>query len=177
MRHAKQLKKRIDKADDPAVIEQLRHELHVAEVDQAYAQHFPHAETYISLYPKAQRTEDEDTPAAETTSKADRPPMWATIEKAMEEGPQALKKLRERRLLDDSTTEQKKSQQDKKLAPTQAREPSASASQKTNKPSAMKTGGKEGGQQPMNRRQRRQLMRQMAPVGGDSDNEGESFFE
>lgn len=179
MRHAKQLKKRIDKADDPATVEQLQHELHVAEVDQAYAQHFPHAETYISLFPKAQqRTEDEAASAAESTSKSQKPPMWAVIEKAMEEGPQALKKIRERRPLDETAAEKKKKQHDNKPASTEGRAPSTSASQKmNNKPLPMKLGGKQGGQQPMNRRQRRQLMREMAPVGGDDENEGESFFE
>jgi hypothetical protein len=178
MRHAKQLKKRIDKADDPATVEQLQHELHVAEVDQAYAQHFPHAETYISLFPKAQRTEDEAASAAESTSKSQKPPMWAVIEKAMEEGPQALKKIRERRPLDETAAEKKKKQHDNKPTSTEGRAPSTSASEKmNNKPLPMKLGGKQGGQQPMNRRQRRQLMREMAPVGGDGENEGESFFE
>lgn len=172
MRLVKQTKKKLDQESDPKVIKQLKHELHVAEVDEAYAQHYPHAEAYISLYPKASSSKDEESPATEATHEAERPPIWTVIEQAMAKGSGALKEIRERRVPSESTSEPKKLQYE------QQKPSGRSAASKSETPGSKEKVKKHSGQQPMNRRERRKLMREMAPAeGGGDDGNNESFFE
>lgn len=191
MRLAKRLKKRLDKATDAKEIERLRHQLHVAEVDEAYAQHFPHSEPYINLYAKSKsksepEEEEEDTSAGETVLGTERPSIWTTIEEAMKEGPQALKKIRERRPVEEqATTEPREAQKEEKLTvPPQSRKGATSVPpNKSDKyppvrpPAVVQKPGQNGKAPAMNRRERRRLMREAAAKSGEDKNEGESFFE
>lgn len=65
--------------------------MHIAEVDLNYTQYHPLSETYISLYPQKKGGGEEETNVEETTTK---PPMWAEVEKCMEDG--TLNRLRNR---------------------------------------------------------------------------------
>jgi hypothetical protein len=179
MRHVKQLRRKIEKTSDPEDLQKLERELHVAEVDEAYALNYPHAEPYISLYKKEK--DDDGVPEAKSSGDAQRPPMWATVEKAMEGGPDALKALRERRSPDESTGSAQS-----KGAPNKPRvkKPTPLSQQlkppvRPPPPAAVKAVGKDGEQPPMNRRERRALMRKTAPpVQRDEDeDDGEGFFE
>lgn len=67
--------------------------MHITEVDLNYSQYYPLSERYISLYPPKgadgpEQDESEDIEAQE------KPPMWAEIERRMEEG--TLMQLRNR---------------------------------------------------------------------------------
>lgn len=178
MRQIKQLKSKISKTSDPDDIKRLQKELHVAEVDEAYTVNYPHAEAYISLYTKQKGGKQDagEAPAAKATGEAERPPMWNTVEKAMEEGPESLKELKERRSPDESTANTQlrgASSKSRVQKPTQATEKPAA-----NRPAPPPT-GKHGKQPQLNRRERRKLMHKIAPPAHKSDDEddGEGFFE
>jgi hypothetical protein len=66
--------------------------MHVAEVDLNYTHYHPLTETYISLYP--QKKEDEGGSESTGEGTRSKPPMWAEVEKCMEEG--TLDRLRNR---------------------------------------------------------------------------------
>ena len=117
---AKQLKRQIEQATDPEERAALEKDLHIAEVDAHYARYFPFLERYVSLYPiakkeKESQMDDEEKEAhekslAKLALHAPRPPLWATVEKAMEEGQEALQRLRDRRTDADTVAQpQKKS--------------------------------------------------------------------
>lgn len=95
----KQLKKRLEKADEPEDKSSLEKELHIADVDWYYTKYFPFMEPYISLYPAGKTKEEEpgDEPIAKRALHAERPPVWKEIEEAVEEGPGALEAIQERR--------------------------------------------------------------------------------
>lgn len=188
MRQAKQVKSKMAKTSDPEELQKLQHELHIFEVDEAYTLYYPHAETYISLYgkPKEGKEDGDEAPSAKAGGEAGRPPMWATIEKAMEEGQEALKSLRERQSPDESADNAQprgssSKTQAKKPKPTQPKstQPSKPAKPATSQPAPVT--GKHGkdGKQPQNRRERRALMRKLAPAGNKDEDEddGEGFFE
>lgn len=203
MRLAKRLKKQLDKATDAEEVNRLKQELHVAEVDEAYAQYSPLAETYISLYPKsntkAQSSEqEEETPAADALLQTERPPVWTTIEEALKEGSQALAKVRDRKEATEGQEakktppqqqqqkqRQKTHKEDKRGSSTSqgGRKGPAASMQDTSgnyppiRPPAVVPGGRGTGQSKapaMNRRERRRLMREMEE---EEKFEGESFFE
>lgn len=98
---AKQLRKQIEQATDPDEIAGLKADLHIAEVDTNYAIYFPFMERYISLYTVAKEakesTAEEKAALAKLALHAPRPPMWSVVEKAMEQGEDALLKLQQRR--------------------------------------------------------------------------------
>lgn len=188
MRLAKQLRKKIEKCEDKDEKEQLEKDLHIVEVDEAYAQYFPLAETYISIYPNAKAQESDETEegkaaATQAVLKAERPPMWQEVERVMTEGPRALNQLRERRpQLDSRTparkaaaaTTQKSGPRDQTGLDAFKSRPQASATA-----AAVPTTNKNG--QPLNRRERRKLMHKGIPVvqqsdGDDDDDEG-GFLE
>ncbi|KAF5019365.1 hypothetical protein F66182_8633 [Fusarium sp. NRRL 66182] len=195
----KQLRKKIGQTEstEREEIEGLKRDLHVAEVDEAYTHHFPHAEPYISLYTnvKSDKDEDEDDDKLDYTPlkhrgllHTERPPIWSEIEQAMKEGPHALRNLRERRLTEDlQERPQSESQQNKLKAPkTTDKAASSSKAQPRQqaKPDTAKdktapyTKGKAG--VPMNRRERRRQMHQTAQhaVKSDDDDSDEGgFFE
>lgn len=187
MRLAKQVRRKIEKNDVPEDLKDLKHDLHVAEVDEAYTQHFPHAEAYISLYtnsrPEAAGEDGEESTTAKDLLKTPRPPMWKTVEEAMKEGPGALRRLRERRPQNDSPAEcrtERKAQKSKpatRVANATIREQQRQPRQETKEKSS--TLRKEQHQTGLNRRERRRQMHQAkAPVvqsEGDSDDGG--FFE
>jgi hypothetical protein len=102
---ARQLRKQIEQAADPTEIAALKADLHIAEVDSHYARYFPFLEAYVSLYPLAKKAKESKTDEDEETDEkslaklalhAPRPPLWSTIEQAMEQGQGALEKLRDR---------------------------------------------------------------------------------
>ncbi|KAM0334273.1 hypothetical protein ACHAQA_001295 [Verticillium albo-atrum] len=111
-RRLKKFQRALKEAEDDEAKAKLETDIHMSEVDIAYTQYYPHLEPYISLWPKGKDGKDEsapapthpETPKAPNAPKAvfsenpnDKPKMWRIIEKAMEEGPAALEKLRDRR--------------------------------------------------------------------------------
>lgn len=96
----------------------------MAEVDVAYARFFPLMERYESLYPnkdksqdapkddeaKEEKTDDKSfkQPKALRALHAERPKMWATIEKVLPEGEAALYRLRDRKSPTDTGAAPKK---------------------------------------------------------------------
>lgn len=79
----KALRKRLLETESTDEVETLKKQIHIAEVDLNYAQYCPLSEVYVSLYPNK-------TPPAE----GPKPPMWAEVEKCMEDG--TLDRLRNR---------------------------------------------------------------------------------
>lgn len=72
-------------------VEALKTQMHIFEVDLNYTQYHPLSETYISLYPQKSSSPDESDSSDKAKPK---PPMWAVVEEAMEEG--TLSQLRNR---------------------------------------------------------------------------------
>lgn len=96
----KQLKKRLDKAEDPEEKAKLEEEVHIADVDWHYAKYYPFMERYVGLYltakPAETPDESEEVPTAKRALHSERPPMWKEIEAAMEQGQRALMAIQER---------------------------------------------------------------------------------
>lgn len=208
MRLAKQIKKKIANTTDEAELAKLRSELHIAEVDEAYAINHPHAEPYISIYGKSTKKEGDDdedkdkvvaTTVVDRTAllEAERPPLWTAVEEAMTQGPDALRRLRERR--PENGLAGARGGQDKKArvaaaghGPSKANKPEKTAPAKakaetkaqTQAPAHGKASGAKaangaaGKTAPaqMNRRERRRLMHEAAKAKEDED-DGEGFFE
>lgn len=193
-RLVKQLKRKIEETTDDDERSKLEADLHVAEVDEAYTMHHPHAETYISLYGNAKKDaegddDDDDekkTPAAKAALAAERPPMWKVVEETMKEGPDALRQLRERRSANGEDEETANASQPRSRNQRPQRERMAKVIEKEehksgNKPSgekktaptpAAQANGKPG---QLNRRERRRIMRETM-AEADKDEEG-GFFE
>lgn len=94
---AERLVKQLTKQLKTAESDEIKAQLHVAEVDVAYTRYFPLLEAYVSLYPKKGSAADESTtPTAKAALDAERPPMWKEIEEALARGPRALEKMRDR---------------------------------------------------------------------------------
>ncbi|TDZ39748.1 rRNA-processing protein EFG1 [Colletotrichum trifolii] len=122
----KQLRKKIQNSQDEEEEKRLEAEAHVAEVDVAYARFFPLMERYESLYPNKDKDKDAETkeegdesetkadekpfkqPKALRALHAERPKMWATIEKTLPEGEAALYRLRDRKSPTDAGAAPKK---------------------------------------------------------------------
>ena len=181
MRRVKQLRRKIEQSSNEAEKDELRHSLHVAEVDEAYTLHYPHVEPYVSLYGTT-KTDDGDgdlsqLPAAERVSQARRPPMWTTIEQAMKEGPRALHRLRERTSPVDGGNSQPK-QTTQNVLPNK-KPPTANSSRKENEDTSAKSMDKAGLPQ-LNRRERRRLLHQTKSTQkaeDEEDDDGGGFFE
>lgn len=178
MRLSKQLRRKIEKCESDEEKKQLERDLHITEVDEAYAQYYPLAEPYISIYPntKAQEsdeTEDGKAAIAQAALRAERPPMWQEVEKAMTQGPRALADLRERRPQHDSKPPPRKaSAASSKASNTKDQtglEAFKSRPQANAAVSAAPTTKANG--QPLNRRERRKLMHKGIPVVQQSDGE------
>ncbi|KAL7937653.1 hypothetical protein V8C35DRAFT_293115 [Trichoderma chlorosporum] len=197
-RLVKQLKRQLEQETDADKTEKLRHDLHIAEVDEAYTLYFPHLETYVGLYSSAakktadeEETEESKRAAAKAALEAERPPMWTVIEKALAEGPPALEQLRDRRSPDD-TGEIDDTQPPIRPQPTA---PSNAAEPRHNGPSRHARGqqqqrpgkgpdttskhGDKDKPEPVNRRERRRLMREAQEAANDEDDENGDggFFE
>jgi hypothetical protein len=188
MRLSKQLRRKIEKCEDDKEKERLEQDLHIAEVDEAYAQYFPLAEPYISIYPNARAQESDDTEEgkaaiAQAALRAERPPMWKEVEKAMLEGPRALNELRERRPQQDSRQQPRKAPAAYSKPTNSKNQTGLEAFKSRPQPKASTTtmpATKPNGQ-PLNRRERRKLMHKGMPVvqqsdGEDDDDEG-GFLE
>ncbi|PHH87961.1 hypothetical protein CDD83_8175 [Cordyceps sp. RAO-2017] len=193
-RLVKQLRRQVEQNPDPEDVERLKRDLHVAEVDEAYTLYHPHVEPYVSLFSSAQSAgsegSDSKEPAARTALKSKRPPMWSIVEMTMAEGPEALKRLRERRPVDgngdDGDSKRQPSTTPNKTGGMEKRQQQQRQGKKKEKQQALplreqvtkSQNGKEqapGGT--LNRRQRRQLMREAMPAADDSDGDGGGFFE
>jgi hypothetical protein len=192
-RLAKQLRKRIEETESTETdeIEALKRDLHVAEVDEAYTQHFPHAEPYISLYTSARsekEDEDKDDDKLDYTPlkhrgllHTERPLIWSEIEQAMKGGPHALRNLRERRPAELPQEAQSERRQNKPKATTTDEAKAQPKPQATKeKPAPFAKGKGKAGAAPKNRRERRLQERQAAqPVvkSDDDDSDEGGFFE
>lgn len=168
----KQLQKSITKTEDPAELEKLNRELHVVEVDEAYTQHHPHAEPYISLYGKSKSEKDdgEDKPIAKAALENKRPPMWTVVESALEAGSDALRRLRERQSPEEDPLAKRTERQPKPAAKKAAPAKPAKKQEPKVPERAM---AKEESE--MNRRQRRELMHKRKM--DEAENDGEGFFD
>ncbi|KAL6871070.1 hypothetical protein J3F83DRAFT_734145 [Trichoderma novae-zelandiae] len=206
-RLVKQLKRKLEQESDAAEAEKIRHDLHIAEVDEAYTRHFPHLETYVGLYsavakkPAEEETEESRRAAAKAALEAERPPMWKVIEKALAEGPAALEKIRERRSPHDTgeVDDTQPPVRPRATAPESASEsrPNGSARQPREQKQQQKQQQRPGkgpetslssssssrygdkAKEPVNRRERRRLMREAQEAANDeSDENGDGgFFE
>lgn len=196
-RLVKQLQRRLEQETDANEAEKLRHDLHIAQVDEAYTLYFPHIETYVGLYSSnakkaaGEETEAEKIAAAKAALEAERPPMWTVIEKAMAEGLPALEKLRDRRSPDD-TGEVDDTQPPIRPRPTAASgtpgsRPSGGASRHSQEqqkrpgkgPDSAAAQSSKESQPELNRRERRRLMREALAATKDEDDENGDggFFE
>ncbi|KAF3071834.1 rRNA-processing protein efg1 [Trichoderma lentiforme] len=197
-RLVKQLKRQLEQESDADKAEKIRHDLHIAEVDEAYTLYFPHLETYVGLYSStAKKTSDEEETeesklaAAKAALEAERPPMWAVIEKALAEGPPALEQLRDRRSPDDTgkIDDTQPPIRPKPTAPSSAPERRHNgASQHTRRQQQQRPGkgpdtsskhDNKDISQALNRRERRRLMREAQEATNDEDDENGDggFFE
>jgi hypothetical protein len=209
MRRIKTLRRKIQESTDPAETKALEAELHVAHVDETYTQYYPHAEAYVSLYENSKagsaagkEADDEgDNAAASTKAK---PPMWSVIEKTMEEGPTALRNLRERRPADkpeghasgaatstSSASKPNKKKQnsgqdkihDQKLTDQRPVAAKSEAPQKApthGRPAATPAATQKDGKQPLNRRERRKLMHEALAAKKEEEEDqadGGGFFD
>ncbi|KAJ4141113.1 rRNA-processing protein efg1 [Fusarium equiseti] len=192
-RLSRQLRKKIDETESTETeeLEGLKRDLHIAEVDEAYTQHFPHAEPYISLYTNAksekQEEEKDDDKLDYTPLKqrgllhTERPPIWSEVEQAMKDGSHALRNLRERRPAEVTEPTKPERNQNKANALTSKDKtvPAAKAQPKKEVKPTPYTKGKPGAA-PKNRRERRLAERQGAqPVvtNDDDDSDEGGFFE
>ncbi|KAH7188786.1 uncharacterized protein B0J16DRAFT_413211 [Fusarium flagelliforme] len=192
-RLARQLRKKIDQTESTETeeLEELKRDLHIAEVDEAYTQHFPHAEPYISLYTNAksekQEEEKDDDKLDYTPLKqrgllhTERPPIWSEVEQAMKDGFHALRNIRERRPAEVTEPTKPERNQNKANASTNKDKtvPVAKAQPKKETKPTPYTKGKPGAA-PKNRRERRLAERQGAqPVvtNDDDDSDEGGFFE
>ncbi|KAJ6789242.1 hypothetical protein PWT90_05086 [Aphanocladium album] len=195
-RLVKQLKRKLEQATDDEEKAKLQADLHIAEVDEAYTQHHPHAETYISLYGSAKKDADGDdddeekkTAAAKAALAAERPPMWKVVEATMEHGPDALRQLRERRSADGETEAAASKPRSRSIKPPPQRERMVNVIAKQNhakntgepagesKAASAGAAGQQNGAKPgLNRRERRRIMRETMAEAEKEDDEG-GFFE
>lgn len=95
----KRLRKELLEATSDDQVESIKRQLHVAEVDLNYTQFCPLGEVYVSLYPRKSQAEDEEEEEVDDEEKVEvntpsKPPMWAEIERRMEES--TLDELRNR---------------------------------------------------------------------------------
>ncbi|KAK3196915.1 rRNA-processing protein efg1 [Lecanicillium sp. MT-2017a] len=185
-RLVKQLKRKVEQEEDQDARAELKRDLHVAEVDEAYTLYHPHAEPYISLYGNASKGDDEDdiadkTPKARAALASQRPEMWSVVEKTMEHGKEALQQLRERRSPEGNGQEA-----DRKSRPRQPQRERAARPVPQQKP-PQESGGRtaagktqNGAPPQLNRRERRKRMREaMAESAQNEDDSGDGggFFE
>ncbi|KAF4335634.1 rRNA-processing efg-1 [Fusarium beomiforme] len=192
-RLAKQLRKKIDETEstEADAIEALKRDLHVAEVDEAYTQHFPHAEPYISLYTSTKSEKEEEhkdddrldyTPLKHRgLLHTERPSIWFDIEQAMKDGSHALRNIRERRPAELAQAQSERRQNKPKTTPTnKAPEIELKQQATKNKPAPFARGKGKAEAAPKNRRERRLQERQAAqPVikSDDDDSDEGGFFE
>ncbi|KAJ4858908.1 rRNA-processing protein efg1 domain-containing protein [Trichoderma breve] len=197
-RLVKQLKRQLEQESDADKAEKIRHDLHIAEVDEAYTLYFPHLETYVGLYSStAKKTSDEEETeesklaAAKAALEAERPPMWAVIEKALAEGPPALEQLRDRRSPDDTgkIDDTQPPIRPRPTAPSSAPERRHNGASQHTRGQQQQRPGKgpdtsskhdnKDISQALNRRERRRLMREAQEATNDEDDENGDggFFE
>ncbi|KAG6110446.1 hypothetical protein E4U13_005374 [Claviceps humidiphila] len=205
-RLVKQLKRKIEQNPGSHDVEDLKRQLHIAEVDEAYTIYHPHLEPYRSLYGNVKadskgKQDGEDSEEAEEEAKnnapiakkaldAERPSMWSVVEKTMEQGLEALQQLRERRPDDFSVSATKppratKNPAHSKQDPSKQDPAGRDAAIKSNHDAKKEaktiipSGRTQTGEKtPLNRRERRRLMREAeAEKDSDDEAEGGGFFE
>lgn len=165
----KQLKRKLGETEDLDETAKLKADLHIAEVDVDYTKYFPFLEPYISLYPRSEEdgSKEKKTSAAEFLH-VPRPPVWATIEKAREDGEAALDKIQNRQPVGDSGVEPAGISREQKVTKSQSSTTKPEPNSKKPK-KADKGRTREGAKHPRNEEQFR---------GGDdgSDSDG-GFFD
>ncbi|QPH01871.1 hypothetical protein C2857_006074 [Epichloe festucae Fl1] len=203
-RLAKQIRRTIEQNPESDGIDHLKRQLHIAEVDEAYTVYHPHMEPYHSLYGSVRadskekqdggESEDEamnQTPVAKVALDSERPPMWYVVEKTMEQGIEALQQLRERRPNDASASTTKPSRVFSKASQSRSdnkKQDKLTARHAANEKSGIKDKDKAtscsqrqkqtGEKTPLNRRERRRLMREAeAEKNSEDEEEGGGFFE
>ncbi|PHH79550.1 hypothetical protein CDD82_2324 [Ophiocordyceps australis] len=207
-RLVKQLRHQLEANTDPDDVPRLKQELHVAEVDEAYSRYHPHLEPYISMYGNVKTDQDvvgKVSVAKIALVKAEKPPLWKAVEEAMEQGMQALIRLRERRPDVNEGDFQKakrgltkpvarlrspgqQMQAQTRQGPQQAKQDKIAQVQPRERQSKQESGqagqkqhGKQGktdnSQPQLNRRERRKQMREAKALEQDEDDDGGGFFE
>ncbi|KID80010.1 rRNA-processing protein efg1 [Metarhizium brunneum] len=196
-RLVKQIKRKIEQNPGTEDADDLKRQLHIAEVDEAYTIYHPHLDPYISLYgnsksegnDKGEDAAEDDSEtkqiraAAKAALDAKRPPMWSVVEKTMEEGPEALKQLRERRSADDSAHSAPATKKHSPTTRTSSNKPDSRQGHEQAHDQQSRAGAKDkaskqqkGEQSQLNRRERRRLMRETIAAEPDEDDDG-GFFE
>ena len=163
--------------------------MHVAEVDEAYTLYHPHAEPYISLYGNASKGDDDDdadddadkTPKAKAALASQRPEMWAVVEKTMEQGTDALQRLRERRSPSEDGPDAERKSRPRQPQRERAARPAPQQKQQENSNTRNVAGKTQNGAQPqLNRRERRKRMREAVAESAQNEDDagdGGGFFE
>jgi hypothetical protein len=90
----KKLRKRLLETKSTEEVETLKAQMHILEVDLNYTQYYPLSEVYISLYPPTNSGDEEGDDSKTEKEEKPKPPMWAEVEQAMEDG--TLNRLRNR---------------------------------------------------------------------------------
>jgi hypothetical protein len=99
-RKIKKLHKLLLEAKTTDEAEDIKAQMHIAEVDLNYTQYFPLSEPYVGLYPRASVTDQSSGQAGNAQAK---PEMWAVVEKSMKDG--TLDQLRNRKRRDAASFE------------------------------------------------------------------------
>ena len=82
-RQVKKLRKRLLEAKSTEEVENIKIQMHIAEVDLNYTHYYPLNIRYVSLYPQNNRASKDDDFDAGGDAPAKKPPMWAQVEKCM----------------------------------------------------------------------------------------------
>lgn len=129
--------------------------------------------------PKASKTDS--TPVAKAALEAERPPIWHTVEEALEGDPGALVRLRERRAPDESPANpQPRSAQQNPRPARAATKPKVDDKKAADGPPVRPKAGDTSKPTQMNRRERRRLMHQtVAAIKKEEEGEddGEGYFD
>lgn len=189
----KQLRNQIEHNPEADDLARLKCQLHIAEVDEAYAMYHPHLEPYVSLYKNLEtRGESDDDgdevgenksekeqskksralPLAKASLAASKPFMWSIVEQTMERGIEALRQLRERRLAEDTARKPR-------IVPKKSDSTSDNKSSNQQKSGPMAYGkivAQKGQKTQMNRRERRRLIREAIPANNSDEGEEDGGF-
>lgn len=194
----KRLQRREKETTDQKALESLHEKVHAARVSLNYTIYYPLNDKYISLYAEQKQkkpsqpesaedthsgADEKDTTVTMTLAHAEKPPMWFTVEKCMEEG--TLDLLREGKLSTpgesggdakkaSTMTEKKKKKDIVKNVSKESKKPTEKKDSRTKSKPELEP-------EPVNRRSRRNAAREEAVMRkAQKDDDGDSdggFFE
>ncbi|EYE98070.1 Efg1 domain-containing protein [Aspergillus ruber CBS 135680] len=192
----KRLQRRETETTDQEALESLHEELHAARVSLNYTIYYPLNDKYISLYAEQKQkkpsqsesaddtysgADEKDTTVTMTLANTEKPPMWFTVEKCMEEG--TLDLLREGKLNipGESGGDTKKASTTTEKKKGVAKKASKESKKPMEKKDSRTKSKQEPEPEPVNRRSRRNAAREEAIMRkaqtDDGDDSDGGFFE